>query len=84
MGKEIRRIYKHSQSQISTSSLKEPVSLSSEPQKSSTIELTAMSVPSATYKHKKTLFCIPKIPSRMMQPSQTMTTYSLVGHPKKL
>ena len=30
---------------------------------------------------KKILFYIPKIPSRMMQPSQTMMTYILVRHP---
>ena len=29
---------------------------------------------------KKHLFCIPKTPFRMMQPSQTITTYSLVRH----
>ena len=45
MGKDIGRIYKHSQSQISTSSFKAPVSLSSYPQTSSSIELTTMSVP---------------------------------------
>ena len=40
------RIYKHSQSQLSTFSLKTPVSSSSEPQKSSAIELTTTSAPS--------------------------------------
>ena len=31
---------------------------------------------------KTIIFCTPKIPSRMMQLSQTMTTYSLVRHQK--
>ena len=52
MGKEIGRIYKHSQFQISTSSLKAPVSSSLEPQKSSSIELTTTSVPYATEKNQ--------------------------------
>ena len=52
MGKDIGKIYKHSQSQLSTSSLKAPVSSSSEPQTSSAIELTTTSVPSATDKHQ--------------------------------
>ena len=52
MGKDIGRIYKHSQYQLSTSSLKAPVSSSSEPQTSSAIELTTTSVPSATDKHQ--------------------------------
>ena len=30
------------------------------------------------------MFCVPKTPPRMMQPSQTMTTYSLVRHPKTI
>ena len=30
------------------------------------------------------MFCIPKILSIMMQASQTMTTYSLVRHPKNI
>ena len=84
MGKDIGQIYKHSQSQLSTSSLKAPVSSSSEPQTSSAIELTTTSVASETDKHQKNLFCIPKIPSGMMQPSQTMTTYSLIRHQNKL
>ena len=33
-------------------------------------------------KIKTILFCVPKTPSRMMQPSQTMTTYSFVRHQK--
>ena len=50
MEKDIRRINKHSQSQLSTLSLKTPVSSSSEPQISSAIKLTKMSVPSVTDK----------------------------------
>ena len=52
MGKDIGQIYKYSQYQISTLSLKTPVSSSSEPQTSSDIELTTTSVPYATGKHK--------------------------------
>ena len=52
MVKDIGRIYKHSQYQLSTSSLKAPVSSYSEPQTSSAIQLTTTSVPSATYKHQ--------------------------------
>ena len=44
------RIYKHSQSQLSTLSLKAPVSLSSGPQTSSAIELTTTSLTSVTEK----------------------------------
>ena len=68
MGKDIELIYKHSQSQLSNLLLKAPVSLSSEPQTSSAIKLTTTSIPSATEKHQNN-FCIPKIPSRMMQPT---------------
>ena len=82
MIKYIGQIYTHCQSQLSTFSLKTSVSSYSEPQKLSAIELTKMSVPSVTDKHQKVLVCIPKIRPRMMQPPQTMTTYSLVGHPK--
>ena len=78
MGKDIGQICKYSQSQLSTSSLKAPVTSSSEPEKSSAIKLTTTTFPSVTEKIKTMMFCIPKIPSRMMQPSQTMTTYSLV------
>ena len=53
MGKHIGKIYKHSQYQISTSSLKAPVSSYSEPQTSSVIELTTTSVPYVTDKHQK-------------------------------
>ena len=80
MGKDIGQINKHSQSQLSTSSIKAPVSSSSEPQIFSAIELTTSSVPSIIDKHQKNLICVPKTPPRMMQQSQTMTTYSLVRH----
>ena len=79
MRKDIRQIYKHSQSQLSKFSLKTPVSSSSENQTYPAIELTRKS----ETKVKTILFCIPKIPSIMMKPSQTMTTYSLVRQQKK-
>ena len=82
MGKEIGQIYKHSQSQTSTLSIKSPVNSYSESQTSSAIEFKTTAVPSITDKHEKFMFCVPKTPSRMMQPSQTMTTYSLVRHKK--
>ena len=82
MGKDIGRIYENSQSQLSTFSLKTPVSSSSDPQTSSDIKLTTMSVPSITDKNQKNQFLIPQISPRMMQPSQTMTTYSLVRQQK--
>ena len=46
MGKDTGQIYKYSQSQLSSFSLKEPVSSSSDPQTPSDIELTTTSVPS--------------------------------------
>ena len=52
MGKDIGKIYNHSQSQLSTFSLKALISSSSEPQKSSAIKLTTMSVPSAAEKNQ--------------------------------
>ena len=52
MGKDIERIYKHSQSQISTFSLKAPVSSSSDPQTSSAIELTTTPISSVTDKNQ--------------------------------
>ena len=82
MGKDIVRIYKHGQFQLSTSSLKVTLSSSPDPQKSPAIKLTSSYVPSVTDKNQKNLFLIPKIPPRMMQPSQTMTTYILVRHQK--
>ena len=82
MGKDIGWIYKNNQSQLSDFSLKTPCFSSSEPQTSSAIELTTMFVPSITDKKQKIMFCIPKIPSRIMQTSQTTTTYSLVGKQK--
>ena len=53
MGKYIGRIYKYSQSQLSTLSLKEPVSSSSDTQTSSAIELTTTSVPYVIDRHQK-------------------------------
>ena len=52
MGKDIGRIYKYFQSQLSTFSLKAPVSLSSYPQTSSDIELTTTSLPYVRYKNQ--------------------------------
>ena len=52
MEKDIGRIYKHSQYQLLTFSIKAPVSSSSERQTSPAIELTTPSVPSATKKHQ--------------------------------
>ena len=52
MGKEIGQIYKHSQSQLSTSSTKAPVGSFSEPRTFSAIKLTTTSVPSITDKHQ--------------------------------
>ena len=49
---EIGKIYKHSQSQLSTSSLKAPFISSSDPQTSSAIKLTTTSVPSVTDKNQ--------------------------------
>ena len=53
MAKEIVRIYRHSQYQLSTLSLNIPAISSSESQTSSAIELTAKYVPSVTDKHQK-------------------------------
>ena len=52
MGKDIERIYKHSQSQLSTSSIKAPVISSSEPQNVFAIRITTTSVPYMTDKHQ--------------------------------
>ena len=52
MGKDIGQIYKHIQSQLSTLSLKAPVSSSSKFQTSSDIKLTTTYVPSARYKYQ--------------------------------
>ena len=82
MGTDIGRIYKQSQSKISTLSIKATVSSSSEPQTFSAIKLTTASVPSIIDKHQNKFFCVPKTPPRTMIPSQTMTTYSLVRHKK--
>ena len=72
MVKDIGKIYKHSQYQLSTLSIKAPVSSSSEPQKYSSIKLTTTSVPYITDKHQKKLFFVPKTPFRMMQSSQKL------------
>ena len=53
MGKDIGQIDKHGQSQLSTLSLKTPVSSSPEPQTSSAIKLTTTSVPFVTKKNQK-------------------------------
>ena len=52
MGKYIELIYKHSQSQLSTLSLKAPVSSSSESQTSSAVKLTTTFVPYSRDKHQ--------------------------------
>ena len=53
--------FKNSQSQLSISSLKAPVSSSSESQTSSAFELTTTSITCATYKHQnKYVFVFPK------------------------
>ena len=52
MGKDIGRIYKYSQYQLSTSSLKARVSSSSSPQTISATELIKMSVPSIGEKNQ--------------------------------
>ena len=52
MGKETGRIYKYSQSQLSTFALKAPVSSCSDPQTLSAIESTTKSVPSVKDKNK--------------------------------
>ena len=76
------QIYKYNQYQLSNLSVKTPVISSSDTQTSSAIELTTASFPSIRDKNKKIMFCIPKIPSRMMQASQIMTTYSLARRKK--
>ena len=60
MGKDIRRIYKHIQYQLSTLSLKTIVISFSNPQTSSAIELTTTAVPSAPDKHQNVFFVFPK------------------------
>ena len=52
MGKDIGKIYKHGQFQLSTSSIKALVSLLSEPQTFSAIKLTTTYVPYITDKHQ--------------------------------
>ena len=58
MGKAIRQISKHSQSQLSTQSIKEPILSSSYSQASSSTALTRPSVSSVIYKEKtNSVFC---------------------------
>ena len=83
MGKDIGLICKHSQSQLSTLSLKTPGSSSSDPKYYQISKFTTTAVPSVTDKIKTILFRIPKIPSIIMQPSQTMKTYSIVRQKKR-
>ena len=52
MGKDIGQIYKHSQSQISISSFKAPVSSSLASQTTPSTKLTTESVPSIRYKNQ--------------------------------
>ena len=52
MGKDIGRVYKYGQYQLSTSLLKAPISSSSDAQTSSAIKLTTTPVPSITYKNQ--------------------------------
>ena len=52
MGKVIGRIYKYSESQLSTLSLKASVSSSSDPKTSRAIELTTTSIPSVRDKNQ--------------------------------
>ena len=63
MGKYIGSIYKHSQYQLSTKSIKEPVFSFSYSQTSSSIKLSITSVSSVIDKEKPIPFCVPKIPS---------------------
>ena len=60
MGKDIGKIYKHSQSQISTPSTKAPIILYLAYQTSSSIELTITSVLSVIDKNKPIPFCASK------------------------
>ena len=66
MGKDIGKIYKHSQSQISNPSIKALVILYLASQTSSSIELTIAFVPYVRDKNKPIPFFVPKIPSRMI------------------
>ena len=66
MEKDKGWIYKHSQSQLSTLSIKGPVILSLASQTSFSIELTITSVPYVRDKNVPVPFCVPKIPSRII------------------
>ena len=60
MGKDIGQIYKHSQSQLLTPSLKAPVSSSSASQTSSNIESTTTSIPSVRDKNQNNSVLCPQ------------------------
>ena len=62
MGKDIGQIYKYSQSQLSTLSLKVPVISYSDPQTPSAIELTTTSVPSVWDKNQNNYVLYPQNP----------------------
>ena len=67
MGKDIGRIYKHSQSQLSTLSFKAPVHSYSASQVSLFIKLTTTSALLLKTKTRTILSCVPKIPSVMIK-----------------
>ena len=69
MVKDIRQIYKHSKSQLSTSSIKAPLSSSSEYQTSSAVKLTTISVPSARDKHQN---------NSVFNPQNTIQNYATI------
>ena len=82
MGKDIGQIYKHGQSQISTLSLKAPVTSSSEPQTLSAIELTTTYFPSVTYKNQNNSVFSSQNTIHNDATITKMTTYSLVRQKK--
>ena len=63
MGKGMRQIYKHSQYQLSTLSIKAPVPSNSASQSSSSIELTITPVPSVVDKKQTNSVLCSKNPS---------------------
>ena len=83
IGKDIGQIYRYSQSQLSTLSLKAPVSSFIDPQNYQPLNKQQLLSLPLEKKIKTIMFCIPKIPSIMMQESQIMTTYSLVRQQEK-
>ena len=66
MGRDIGRIYKHGQSQISNPEIKESVPLSLASYSSSSIELTITSVPSVRDKNQTNSVLCSKNPSRII------------------